>query len=231
MEEAAEEGESSPVDQGRGEEAGVVRFLRGIPAALVFYITEPFVWYGYVKNHRDEVHFGDFEAVFLMWSAVFEALGQGVFLILAVLTGVSWGDPSVGPGLLLLVGCRLLGNSVSSIPALRWATFEAVWRFDDYGNADLRKNLSWWSLSFTAVVVYSSYSDVAAYPEDSFWAALIGTWGLFMYPVMMYYERKVLLSDLERLCPGPLGDKFVAFRTVELFVVTPLLYFSLMLFG
>lgn len=233
MEEAAEEGESRQAVEEQGEEAGsqpssdgcgavVFRLLRGILATLVFYFIEPFVFYGYMKSCRE--HFTPFEDAFFMSSAFYGMLGYVVFLSLVVLTGFSWGDPSVSPDILLL-GSRLLGNFVSSIPAFRWATFEAMWGFDYYGDADVRKKLSWWSLGAGAVAALSSVGDGFDL------AVFMVYWGLFMYPVMISFERDILLSDRDTLCPGPRGDQFIGFRTFELYVVVPLVYIAIWFMG
>jgi len=230
MEKAAEEGESRRVAEEQGGESGsqppsdgcgaaVFRFLRGILAATVFYIIEPFRWYDYVMDQRE--HFTPFEDAFFVSSAFCGLLGHGMFLFLCVVTGFFWDswddDPSVSPGLLLLAW-RLLGNFVSTLPAFRWAVFEAMWRFDDSSDSGLRKSLSWWSLGVAALVYYDSGGDVWHF---------IFVWGLMMYPITLSFERQILLSDRERLCPAPLGDKFVHFRTFELYVVVPLVYAAL----
>jgi len=222
MEEAAEEGESRRVAEEQEEEAGsqpasdgcgvvVFRFLRGILAAPVFYIIEPYEWYKYVRANRERLT--PFEDAFLVSSATCESLGQTVFLVFFVLSCFSSGDPSISP-ILLLVGWRLFGQLVSSLSAIRWVTFEAIWGFDD-SDDDLRRSLTYSCFGGAASGVLLSGFDPYAF---------IAFWAIYMYPVMIYFERKILLSERERLCPGPLGGKFVAFRTCELFVVTPLLY-------
>lgn len=249
LEEAAEEGWSTRVAEKQGEEAGsqpssdgcgavVFRILRGIIAAPVFYIVEPFVWYRYVKNQLRFEEFEKFEESFFMSSAFCESLGQAVFFLALILAGFAWwGDPSVqsvSPYLLILWP-RILGNVLSSLPALRWATFEALWRWDFHYHRRLtclRRTLSFCCFGLAALIVFCSINDALAHPEDYFLLRLSAffmcAWGLLMYPLIIVFERNILVSDRRKLCPGPLGDWFLAFRTFELFVVTPVMSFAVL---
>ena len=204
--------------------ATVVRIVCGLLAAPVWYIVEPFVWFNYVTNNRER--FTPFEDAFFRSSAFCELLGQTVFLFLVVACGFSWRDPSFSPGS-VLVGSRLLGNFVSSLPAFRWVTFESIWGFtEEHRNADLRKNLSSWCLSFTMVVIFNSFCDIANYPEDGFWPAFMVYWALLMYPITTYFAQSLMRSGSDRFCPGPLRHWFVGFRAFELVVVAPLIYIA-----
>lgn len=112
---------------------------------------------------------------------------------------------------------------LSLAPLLGWLTFFPVWgpSFGDADNRGVRFALSVCSLvGVGAFAASSARAKLASSGLDRQKAmdALVAI-GMAMYAMQQCFEVYVLLSNLERLCPGVIGKALIAFLCFEVLSV------------
>lgn len=114
-----------------------------------------------------------------------------------------------------------LAIGISVLSLLVWATFWPVWgsSFEGDGDDGLRLALSTSSVVLFGVVILPICCRCSS--DNTIGLALVVV--LFMYAMEKIFEVYILLSDLERLCPGDLGKALVGFQSTEILSVIVIL--------
>lgn len=199
-------------------------------------LVETVVEFTYVVTNRES--FTPFEEVFFLTSGSIEMLGEVLFLMVGLYIFLGEKDCNRAKALLRdpVHNCARVAFdeaadtdtakgfeddyyrgsafaiviSVLSLPV--WATFWPVWGslFDGDGDGGLRLALSICSLALCCTLLFlacKGKEDPAVYVV------------FVMYAMEKVFEVYILLSDLERLCPGDLGKALVAFELTEILSV------------
>lgn len=113
----------------------------------------------------------------------------------------------------------LAAIAVSLLPLLVWATFLPVWgtSLGGSGGGDVRTALSVCSLvGLVSFAVAGARARLApsGFERQMAMDLLVAT-GFVLYATQKIFEVYVLMSSVDRLCPGVLGKALVAFLSVE----------------
>lgn len=112
---------------------------------------------------------------------------------------------------------------LSLAPLLAWLTFFPVWgaSFGDAGDSGIRLALS--GCSFVGVGAFAASgarAGVASSGLDRQRAMdLLVSVGMVLYAMQKCFEVSVLVSNLDRLCPGAIGKALIAFLCFEVLSV------------
>lgn len=202
-----------------------------------FGLIETVVEFTYVLTNRD--NFTTFEEVFFLTSGCIEMLGEVVFLLVGITIFFQDKDCKGVRALVQdpvhnlakaifdeaaknesetngeYVGWSLIAIFISVLSLPVWATFWPVWggSFDGDGDDGLRLALSICSLALIYIWILISCKEREISLDQGLYVLFI------MYAIEKVFEEYILLSDLERLCPGDLGKALVAFQLAEIMSV------------
>lgn len=208
-------------------------------------LVETVVEFTYVVTNRE--NFTPFEEIFFLASGCIEMLGEVIFLVAGIWECFRQRDCEGSRALVKdpihnIASGVLDGNvdnynvlslfaiwvSVLSLPI--WASFWPAWGrlFDGDGDEVLRFALSTCSLYLVGIMLIQGYRgyDSSADRTSLFKTYATGKSGATVfvaYAMEKTFEVYILLSDLDRLCPGDLGKALVGFQLTEILSVALIL--------